>query len=169
MTGEEALRQLGGGDWKGALGILADHYGRGTSRTLAGVFGVTTREVQRWKVAAGLSEAEEKRSAKKHENKLMAMAAALRLRGMAGANVDKITVTYDHRDIGDRHIAHITGFLNFGQGRMYDAREAAADALDRGDFTGAAEALAAGFLDEYGGLGGDLGISDYDPGIGWEE
>lgn len=168
MNGEEMFRQLGGGDWMGAMGILYTHYGRGLSKLLSGAFGITMREAQRIKAGAGLSDATQTRSGKKYETRLLGMAAALQLGALGGALVDKIDVSYDGADIGTRYVSHITGPLRFSSGRMHDAQQDAITALRQGDFATAAEAFGAGVLDEYGGLGGDLGITDYSD-IEWEE
>lgn len=170
MNSEEILTQLGGGDWKGALRIIQAELGKSSTRIVATALGVSMREVQRMKAAAGITQATQKRGGANHQARLVGMAAALKLRTVSRVRPgDSVTMVYGSKVQGTRSIsAYLGGDGAFNADAAW--RDDAAALLDSGNFAGAAELLDGAVMDAYGMvLGEPLSPSDYGDDFGFLE
>jgi hypothetical protein len=164
MTPEEALKALGGAD----VGRQVDALG-GTGRG-----GGTRKLAEAWAAASGKSVSSQMRAVQralktghapaKQAPKVAAAGAgkvvAEKLRKARIIRPGTVKVAYDSTDQGQRQIdqLNVTGELAADLGNV-------AALAEIGSWEEAGEALSAAVLDEYGGLGDDLDITDMD-GLG---
>jgi hypothetical protein len=144
-----------------AQSILRQQLGNGASRWVADEVGIAARTARRWLSPS----APRSRHGDVIELALSLVgaqgAAAARLRGLATnggtISVGTVPVAYEDRDQGDRHIGDITVDT-----WMADEILAAANALDRGDLTTAADAFSNAVISGYShGLEDTLTVAEW--------
>ncbi len=141
--------------------ILRQQLGNGASRWVADEAGIAPRTARRWLS----SSAPRARHSTIIELALTLVgtqgAAAARLRGLAASggtiSVGTVAVAYGNRDEGSRHIGSVPV-----DEWMADEVLAAADALDRGDLAGAADAFSNAVMAGYShGLEDTLTVAEW--------
>ena len=155
MKSSDALRNLAGRvSLQDVLDSFRERYGKRASREIANRYGVTMRTAQR--ALKGETRAPKFAATEK----FAADVAAAQVRQIRTAHVGEVTVEYDGEDAGSR----VIGDVEFEEGDLDEV----ADHLQNGDWDAAGEALDAAILDQYGGLGGTLTISDYETGLSFD-
>jgi hypothetical protein len=150
VNAEERLRRLGE-DWASGL---RGRYGKGTSRYVAGKFGISIRQAQR--MLAGKAP----RATAARSERLRGIAAASKIRATRQVrNPGNVRLTYDGVE------SPRSGFPRsmVMSGSFATDMSAIANILESGDFEFAGDQLDTAVLDEYGGIGGgSLHISDWE-------
>jgi hypothetical protein len=136
------------------LNTYRERYGRHASREIARRYGVSQRTAQR------ALRGETRNPKFMRTERARADTAAAAVRGIHVAHAGTVEVAYANRDEGSRSIGDV--FLD-----PADLDEVA-DWLASEDWDEAGNALDAVILDQYGGLGRTLQISDYTDGLSFD-
>lgn len=165
-SSEDYLRELvreGPPDWGAAVRFIAEDLGKGATKFLAGITGVTVRSAERW-VAMAQDRGSQRSTPKPAAQ--VAIVEAIKLKAAADhvrksdtAHAGRVNVKYTdagrdegHRDIGDQSLDATS-------------KDEIADLVEAGAIEQAAEELDAAVLDAYGVPEGTLEITDYQHGI----